>query len=78
MDVGLDGMLRVELDPIDLTAAEALTSRGGGEVVTNRGEGLGRVVNVVGTLERPVAIVRIYQDARGLVGKVMGKEVFLG
>jgi hypothetical protein len=78
LDVGLDGMLRVELDPLDLKAAGTLTSKGGGQVVTNRGEGLGRVVSVVGTLEHPIAIVKVYPDARRLVRKLMGKEVFLG
>jgi hypothetical protein len=77
-DVGLDGNLRVDLDPIDLKAAETLTYKGGGEVVTNRGDGLGRIASIVGTLERPIAIIRVYPDARNLIVKVRGKEVFLG
>jgi rRNA processing protein Gar1 len=77
-ELGLDGKLRVILPPIDLRVAEALTFRGGADVVTPRGEGIGRVDTIVGTLEHPVALVRLYDEAKRSASALAGKEVFLG
>ena len=77
-EVGLDGNLRVTLPSIDLRTAEILTGRGGADVVTPRGETIGRVHTIVGTLEHPVVMVRIFHEAKRSVVGLHGKEVFLG
>ena len=75
--MGLDGRLRVEMEPLALAAAEALTRGLGAEVFTPRGESLGTVQGIVGTLERPIVIVRLQRDALELATNIRGREVFL-
>ena len=77
-EVGLDGMLRVELAPLDLSSARELTGRRRAEVLTSRGDSIGRVESLVGTLERPVAVVKVHPDRRKAVSQLRGREVFLG
>ncbi len=77
-DLGMDGNLRVELDPLDLRVAEDLTRGRGAEVFTPRGQSMGNVTSIVGTLERPIAIVRLRHDARRAATEIRGREVFLG
>lgn len=77
-EVGLDGKLRVTLPSIDLRTAENLTGRGGADVVTPRGETIGRVHTIVGTLEHPVVMVWLFDEAKRSVVGLHGKEVFLG
>ena len=74
----MDGRLRVELDPLDLRLAEDLTRGRGAEVFTPRGQSMGNVTNIVGTLERPVAIVRLHRDAWRTASEIRGREVYLG
>ena len=76
--MGLDGRLRVDLDPLPLATVEALTRGRGAEVFTPRNERLGTVQGIVGTLERPIAIVRLDRDSRELATMMRGREVFLG
>jgi rRNA processing protein Gar1 len=47
---------------LEVQLAEALQSRGGATVVQPRGERVGRIVTIVGTLKKPVAVVEL--DAR--------------
>jgi hypothetical protein len=77
-DVGLDGKLRVELAPLKLQTAEELSRKGGASVMNPKGDTVGRVETVVGTLERPVAIVRVYPEMRKEASQMRGREVFLG
>ncbi len=77
-EVGLDGDLRVGLDPITLELARELRSKGGARVFEPRGEELGRLTNLVGSLERPIAIVKLEPDARKLATSLRGREVYLG
>ena len=77
-ELGLDGKLRVELEAIDLATADHLTGRRGAAVMTPRGDEVGRVETIVGTLKRPTAVVRVHPDARLLASELRGREVFLG
>ncbi len=77
-DLGLDGKLRVDLDPLYLTTAEKLIYGRGAEVYTPRGQTLGNVEGIVGTLDRPIAIVRLHRDSRRTATEMRGREVFLG
>jgi hypothetical protein len=77
-DLGHDGMLRVELDPVDMRTAEDLTRGRGAEVFTPRGQSMGNVTGIVGTLERPIVVVRLHPDARRTATEMRGREVFLG
>ena len=77
-DLGLDGKLRVDLDPLFLSTAEKLIYGRGAEVYTPRGQTLGNVEGIVGTLDRPIAIVRLHRDSRRTATEMRGREVFLG
>lgn len=77
-DVGLDGKLRVELAPLKLSTAEELSRRKGAAVMNPKGDTVGRVDTVVGTLEHPVAVVRVHPDMRKEASQMRGGEVFLG
>jgi rRNA processing protein Gar1 len=77
-DLGIDGKLRVDLDPMNLETAGNLTTHGGADVFTPRGDSLGRVVNIVGTLERPIAIVKLDHEVKTGADQLKGREVFLG
>ena len=77
-EVGLDGKLRVNLGPADVKTVGELIHRGGAEVVTNRNEPVGRVEAVVGTVQRPIAIVRLHPEARAMADRLSGKELFIG
>ena len=77
-DLGLDGKLRVDLDPLYLSTAEKLIYGRGAEVYTPRGQTLGKVEVIVGTLDRPIAIVRLRSDSRRIATEMRGREVFLG
>jgi rRNA processing protein Gar1 len=77
-EVGLDGKLRVQLGAVDVKTVGELTYRGGAEVVTNRNEPVGRVETVVGTIQRPIAIVRLHPEAKTIADRLQGKELFIG
>ena len=77
-DLGLDGKLRVDLDPLYLSTAEKLTNGRGAEVYTPRGQIMGNGEVIVGTLDRPIAIVRLRSDSRRTATEMRGREVFLG
>jgi hypothetical protein len=76
-DVGLDGLLRISLEPIDLHLAEVLQGGRGAEVMHPRGSRVGRVREVVGTLQHPVAIVELDADARKAAMELRGRELFI-
>jgi len=76
-DVGLDGLLRVALEPIDLHLAETLQGGRGAEVMHPRGARVGRVREVVGTLQHPVAIVELDGDARKAAMELRGRELYI-
>ena len=76
-DVGLDGLLRVALEPIDLHLAEVLQGGRGAEVMHPRGARVGRVREVVGTLQHPVAIVELDADARKAAMELRGRELYI-
>jgi hypothetical protein len=77
-EVGLDGKLRVELEPLKIDLAARLGRGKGAQVFTPRGDGLGRVDSIIGTLDRPLAVVKVYPDARKAASEVHGRELFLG
>jgi rRNA processing protein Gar1 len=77
-EIGLDGKLRVKLGAVDVKVVGELTHRGGAHVVTNRNEPVGRVEAVVGTVQRPIAIVRLHPEAKALADRLQGKELFIG
>lgn len=76
-DVGLDGLLRVALEPIDLHLAETLQGGRGAEVVHPRGGRVGRIREIVGTLQHPVAIVELDADARKAAMELRGRELYI-
>lgn len=75
--MGLDGHLRVWLEPLELQLAEALQARGGAPVVQPRGERVGRIVTVVGTLQRPVAVVELDARAREQAVGLRDRELYV-
>jgi hypothetical protein len=77
-EVGLDGKLRVEMEPLMLEVAADLTRGKGALVLTPRGDRLGNVESIVGNLENPVALVRVFPDMRKEAGSVLGRELFMG
>ena len=76
-ELGLDGHLRVVLGPIDMALAEQLPSKGGAPVLQPRGDRVGRVLSIVGTLQRPVAIVELDGTAREHALALRGREVHI-
>jgi hypothetical protein len=77
-EVGLDGRLRVEMEPLKLEVAADLTRGKGALVLTPRGDRLGFVESIVGNLETPVALVRVFPDMRKEASSVLGRELFMG
>lgn len=77
-DLGLDGKLRIEMEPLRLDVAAQLSRGKGAVVFTPRGDRLGQVNSIIGTLDRPIAIVRVFPDMRKEASEVQGRELFLG
>ena len=77
-EVGLDGKLRVELDPLDLEMAARLSRGKGALVFTPRGERLGAIDSVICTLDRPIAVVKVFPEMRKEASQVQGRELFMG
>jgi len=77
-DLGLDGKLRIEMEPLRLDTAAQLSRGKGAVVFTPRGDRLGQVNSIIGTLDRPIAIVRVFSDMRKEASEVQGRELFLG
>jgi len=77
-EVGLDGRLRVEMEPLAIDLAAKLSRGRGAQVFTPRGEGVGHVEAIIGTLDRPVAVVKIFPDMRREASEMSGRELFLG
>ncbi len=77
-EVGLDGKLRVDLDPLDLETAARLSRGKGALVFTPRGDRLGSVESVIGTLDSPIAVVRVFPDMRKEASQARGRELFMG
>ena len=77
-EVGLDGKLRIEMEPLDLQTASRLSRGKGALVFTPRGERLGSVESVIGTLDRPIAVVRVFPEMRKEASQVGGRELFMG
>ena len=76
--VGLDGKLRVEMEPLELELAARLSRGKGALVFTPRGDRLGAVESIIGTLDRPIAVVRVFPEMRQETGQVQGRELFMG
>jgi rRNA processing protein Gar1 len=76
-ELGLDGHLRVVLEPIDMALAEQLPSRGGAPVLLTRGDRVGRVLSIVGTLQRPIATVELDAAVREHALALRGREVHI-
>ena len=76
-ELGLDGHLRVVLEPIDMALAEQLPSRGGAPVLLPRGDRVGRVLSIVGTLQRPVATVELDASVREHALALRDREVHI-
>jgi rRNA processing protein Gar1 len=62
---------------MELPLAEALQSRGGATVVQPRGERVGRIVTIVGTLQMPVAVVELDARARGQAIGLRDRELYV-
>jgi hypothetical protein len=77
-EMGLDGKLRVEMEPLKLEVAADLTRGKGALVLTPRGDKLGLVESIIGTLESPVAVVRVFPDMRKEASSILGRELFMG
>ena len=77
-DVGLDGKLRIEMEPLKLDIAAELRRGKGALVFTPRGDRLGHVEVIIGTLDRPVAVVRVFSDMRKEASEMQGRELFMG
>jgi hypothetical protein len=77
-EVGVDGRLRVEMEPLSLEVAAGLTRGKGALVITPRGDRLGQVESIVGNLKDPVAVVRVFPDMRKEASSVLGRELFMG
>jgi hypothetical protein len=77
-DVGLDGKLRIEMEPLRLDTAGKLSRGRGALVFTPRGDRLGSVESIIGTLDRPIAVIKVFPDMRKEASELQGREVFLG
>ncbi len=77
-DVGLDGKLRIEMEPLDLDIAAQLSRGKGAMVFTPRGDRLGHVESIISTLDRPIAVVRVFPDMRKEASEMQGRELFIG
>ncbi len=77
-EVGLDGRLRVEMEPLAIDLAARLSRGRGAHVFTPRGDDVGQVETVIGTLDRPIAVVRVHADMRREASEMMGRELFIG
>jgi hypothetical protein len=77
-EVGLDGKLRIEMEPLKLDTATMLSRGKGALVFTPRGDRLGAVDSIIGTLDRPIAVVRVFPDMRKEASEVQGRELFMG
>lgn len=77
-EVGLDGRLRIEMEPVHLELAARLSRGKGALVFTPRGDRLGAVETVIGTLDRPIAVVKVFPEMRKEASQVQGRELFLG
>ena len=77
-DVGLDGKLRIEMEPLKLDIAAQLSRGRGALVFTPRGDRLGHVDVIIGTLDRPVAVVRVFSDMRKEASEMQGRELYIG
>ena len=60
-----------------MALVEQLTSKGGASVLQPRGDRVGRLLAVVGTLQRPVAIVELDEGAREHSLALRGREVHI-
>lgn len=76
-EVGLDGLLRVALEPLDMHLVERLQGGRGAEVMHPRGARVGRVREIVGTLQHPIAIVELDADARKAAMELRGRELYI-
>ncbi len=77
-DVGLDGKLRVEMEPLILDTAAKLSRGKGALVFTPRGDRLGSVESIIGTLDRPIAVVKVFPEMRKEASEVQGRELYMG
>lgn len=77
-DIGLDGKLRIDMEPLILDTAARLSRGKGALVFTPRGDRLGHVLSIIGTLDRPIAIVRVFPDMLKEASQMQGRELFLG
>jgi hypothetical protein len=77
-EIGLDGKLRIEVEPLRLEQAARLGRGKGALVFTPRGDRLGAVESVIGTLDRPIAVVKVFPEMRKEASQVQGRELFMG
>ncbi len=77
-DLGLDGKLRIEMEPLSVDVAARLSRGKGALVYTPRGDRLGQVDAIVGTVDSPIAVVRVFPDMRKEASEVQGRELFMG
>ena len=77
-EVGLDGKLRIELEPLDLDLATKLSRGRGALVFTPRGDRLGAIESIIGTLDRPIAVVKVFPEMRKEASQAQGRELFMG
>jgi len=77
-EVGLDGRLRVDMEPVAIDVAARLSRGRGAQVFTPRGQGVGHVETIIGTLDRPIAVVRVHSDMRREASEMTGRELFIG
>ena len=63
---------------INLDTAAKLSRGKGALVFTPRGDRLGSVESIIGTLDRPIAVVKVFPEMRKEASEVQGRELYMG
>lgn len=66
------------MEPVAIDVAARLSRGRGAQVFTPRGQGVGNVETIIGTLDRPIAVVRVHSDMRREASEMTGRELFIG